>query len=59
LGEGGRKRNGKEAEPLQIIDELIHSESPQGDIFMKPSRNFFECRKNACVLGEKDRDEHS
>jgi len=55
LGEEGQnnqgtgKRNGKEAESSQIKDELTSRESPQGDIFMKPSGSIFERRQDTCA----------
>jgi hypothetical protein len=55
LGEGSiikprtGKRNGKEAEPLQIKDELTSRESLQGDILMKPTESIFERRRDACA----------
>jgi hypothetical protein len=55
LGEGEQnnqgtgKRNGKEAEPSQIKDELTSRESPQGDILMKPSGSIFERRQDTCA----------
>jgi hypothetical protein len=47
--QGTGKRNGKEAEPSQIKDEITSWESPQGDIFMKPSESIIERRRDSCA----------